>query len=65
VDRRSAAAVHRDGEPRAVTLEHDPFKLNRIMLSFFFVGRIFYGEPVPTSPENALKAGLKRQWRAQ
>jgi hypothetical protein len=35
-------------------LERDPIKLNRITLSFRRGGRIFYGEPVSTSPENAL-----------
>jgi len=33
--------------------EHDPFRLNRIMLWILLFGRVFYGEPVPTSPENA------------
>jgi hypothetical protein len=44
---------------RIALLEHDPFRLNRIMLSILSFGRIFYGEPVPTSPENALASPVQ------
>jgi hypothetical protein len=36
-------------------LKRIPFRWNRNSLRFSFSGRIFCGEPVPTSPENALK----------
>ena len=35
-------------------LERVPFRLNRKRALDSLFGRIFYGEPVPTSPENAL-----------
>ncbi len=35
-------------------LERIPFRWNRNLLSLSFGGRVFCGEPVPTSPENAL-----------
>jgi hypothetical protein len=37
-------------------LERIPFQWNRNSLQFFLSSRIFCGEPVPTSPENALEA---------
>ncbi len=42
------------GRPRASLLERTPFQRNRSSLSLSFRGRIFCGEPVSTSPENAL-----------
>ena len=40
--------------PRFVSLERIPFQRNRNSLSLSLSGRIFCGEPVSTSPENAL-----------
>src|SRR3954454_24861819 len=42
------------------TLEHDPLSWGRIMLSIPCIGRIFCGEPVPTSPENAPRPSCLR-----
>jgi hypothetical protein len=50
------AGLHQSGirsEPDAA-LERIPFHWNRNSLQLSFSGRIFCGEPVPTSPENAL-----------
>ena len=49
--------------PCALALDHDPIKLNRVMVWIYLFGRIFYGEPVPTAPENALcgLAGVRPQ----
>jgi hypothetical protein len=61
-ERQARRRVHAAAPPSLISIAHIssnvvqfseyvPFGWNRNMLSFFLSGRIFYGEPVSTSPE--------------
>src|SRR5260370_23592461 len=60
---KTTPAPKRGAPPEAgslTPLDHDPIRLNRIMISSLLFKHDLFGKPVPTFPDHALVAGGTR-----